>query len=144
MKDLLKDYPIVIEIAVAWGEMDVFQHVNHTVYYQYFESGRVAYCERIGFMKYLEGTDIGLIITSQNCKFKAPVAYPDRLSVGTRVAKMEGYRMEFQQRAVNQNTGKIAVEGSAVIVTFDFKQEKAVPVPQSMRERIQELEGKKP
>jgi hypothetical protein len=28
MQDLLKDYPVVIEIPLAWGDMDAFQHVN--------------------------------------------------------------------------------------------------------------------
>ncbi|MCB0148997.1 MAG: acyl-CoA thioesterase, partial [Caldilineaceae bacterium] len=50
MHDLLAGYPVVIEIPVAWGEMDAFQHVNNIVYFRYFESGRIAYFERAGMM----------------------------------------------------------------------------------------------
>ena len=49
MHDLLAGYPVVIEIPVAWGEMDAFQHVNNIVYFRYFESGRIAYFERAGW-----------------------------------------------------------------------------------------------
>jgi acyl-CoA thioester hydrolase len=35
---LLEGYPVVIEIPVALGKMDSFQHVNNIVYFQYFES----------------------------------------------------------------------------------------------------------
>ena len=28
MQDLLKDYPVIIEEKVAWGDMDAAQHVN--------------------------------------------------------------------------------------------------------------------
>ncbi|HEY6010142.1 MAG TPA: acyl-CoA thioesterase, partial [Nitrospirota bacterium] len=31
MDRLLEGYPGVIEIPVAWGEMDAFQHVNNIV-----------------------------------------------------------------------------------------------------------------
>ena len=31
MKDLLKGYPVITEIPVAWGEMDALNHVNNVV-----------------------------------------------------------------------------------------------------------------
>jgi acyl-CoA thioesterase FadM len=51
MHDLLAGYPVVIEIPVAWGEMDAFQHVNNVAYIRYFESGRIAYFERQPMME---------------------------------------------------------------------------------------------
>ena len=46
MEKLTERYPVVIEIPVAWGEMDAFQHLNNIVYFRYFESARIAYFER--------------------------------------------------------------------------------------------------
>ena len=43
--NLLEDYPVVLEIPVAWGDMDALNHVNNTVYLRYFESSRIAYFE---------------------------------------------------------------------------------------------------
>jgi acyl-CoA thioester hydrolase len=40
-------YPVVIEIPIAWGEMDAFQHVNNIFYFRYFESARIAYFGRL-------------------------------------------------------------------------------------------------
>ena len=37
----LENYPVVIEIPVAWGDMDAFQHVNNVAYFRYFESARI-------------------------------------------------------------------------------------------------------
>jgi acyl-CoA thioester hydrolase len=31
MQDLIKDYPVVIEMPIAWGDMDAFQHVNNII-----------------------------------------------------------------------------------------------------------------
>ena len=51
MEKLLQNYPVVIEIPVAWGDMDAFQHVNNVTYFKYFESARIAYFEKIKFQE---------------------------------------------------------------------------------------------
>ena len=84
MHDLLAGYPVVIEIPVAWGEMDAFQHVNNTVYFRYFESGRIAYFEHSGWTTRERTGDIGPILASVTCRFKFPLTFPDRVLVGTR------------------------------------------------------------
>jgi len=38
MHTLLADYPVVIEIPVAWGEMDAYGHVNNIVCFDYREN----------------------------------------------------------------------------------------------------------
>ena len=37
---LLAKFPVVIEIPVAWGEMDSMGHVNN-IYFRHFESARM-------------------------------------------------------------------------------------------------------
>ena len=41
-------FPVHIEVPVAWGEQDLFGHVNNVVYFRYFESVRMHFLERIG------------------------------------------------------------------------------------------------
>ena len=55
MQDLLADYPMILEIPVAWGEMDAFQHVNNIIYLRYAESARIVYLERAGLGDSLRG-----------------------------------------------------------------------------------------
>ena len=45
---IFDDYKIKVDIPVAWGDMDILQHVNSSVYFRYFECARVAYLEKIG------------------------------------------------------------------------------------------------
>jgi acyl-CoA thioester hydrolase len=59
MQDLLKNYPVVIEIPIAWGDMDAFQHVNNIVYFRYFESARIAYFEKLNLNDQMIQTGIG-------------------------------------------------------------------------------------
>jgi len=64
MENLLRDYPVIIEIPLAWGEMDAFQHLNNVVYFRYFESARIAYFDAIEAMTVMETTGVGPILAA--------------------------------------------------------------------------------
>ena len=98
MSELLAEFPVIIEIPVAWGEMDAFQHVNNIVYFRYFESGRIAYLERTGLMAAMTEHGVGPILASASCKFKFPLTYPDRVLVGVRVGDIGADRFAMLER----------------------------------------------
>ncbi|MFW9992564.1 MAG: acyl-CoA thioesterase, partial [Candidatus Odinarchaeota archaeon] len=139
MSDLLKNYPVVIELPVSWGDMDALQHVNHTVYFRYFLNGRVAYLEKLDSMKLMEDTGIGFILASILCKYKVPLTYPDRVLVGTKVTKVEDDRFTVKQVLVSDKHGKLAAVVEAVLVTFDYKNNKKTPIPEELKEKIEDL-----
>ena len=89
MSNLLKDYPVIIEFPVAWGEMDSMGHVNNIVYFRYFESARIAYFEKMDLMGYMAETGIGPILGEISCKFKIPLSYPDKVLMGVKVVSIE-------------------------------------------------------
>jgi len=66
---LLPGFPVVIEIAVAWGEMDAFRHVNNVASFRYFESARIAYFDRLDAMREMERNGCGPILaeTRSSC-----------------------------------------------------------------------------
>ncbi|MHA2384093.1 MAG: acyl-CoA thioesterase, partial [Candidatus Thorarchaeota archaeon] len=81
----LDDFNIRVEIPVAWGDMDSFRHVNNTKFFKYFETARIRYFEKIGFIETMEKNSIGPILASTSAKFIKPLFYPDTVTVGTRV-----------------------------------------------------------
>lgn len=141
MEDLLRDFPVVIEVPVAWGHMDAFQHVNNTVYFRFFESARIAYFERVGYMDAMARTGVGPILASTQCRFKLPLTYPDQVSVGARISELEADRFLMLYRLVSQRHGKIAAEGDGWIVSYNYRQQRRAPVQDDVRERIRALEG---
>jgi acyl-CoA thioester hydrolase len=141
MNDLLALCPVVIEIPVAWGEMDAFQHVNNIVYLRYFESARIAYFERLNLMEFMNQTGIGPILASVQCKFKIPLTYPDTVSVGTRISKVEQDRFVMEYSVVSHKHQKIAAEGEGVIVSFNYRENKKTPLPDEIKQRIAKLEA---
>lgn len=140
MKESLADYPIVLDIPVAWGEMDALRHVNNIVYFRYFESARIAYFERLGFWAYMNQTGIGPILASIQCKFKMPLTYPDTVSVGTRIPRIEQDRFVMEYQAVSHKSHTVAAEGEGVIVSYNYRENKKTLLPEELKQRILALE----
>jgi acyl-CoA thioester hydrolase len=142
MKNHLAGYPVVVEVPVAWGEMDANQHVNNIAYFRYFESSRIAYFEKTEIFDLLAKTGIGRILASTSCRFKAPLKYPDKILVGVKVTSIEEDRFTMGHRIVSMKHTRIVAEGDSVIVTFNYRENRKVCVPVEWRRRILALEGK--
>ena len=144
MRELLRAYPVVIEIPVAWGEMDSLRHVNNIVYFRYFESARMEYFRRLDFWSYMEQTGIGPILASTDCRFRIPLSYPDTVSVGARVGGVQEDRFMMEYAVVSREHGKTAAEGQGLIVSYDYRASRKVPLPEEIIERIRLLEERAP
>lgn len=140
MKELISAYPVVIDIPIAWGDMDAFQHVNNIVYFKHFESARISYFEKIDFFEVMNKTAIGPILASTKCRYKIPLTYPDHVTVGAKVKTIEKDRFIMKYAVISQKLKKIAALGEGVLVTFDYQNNKKTLIPDEIRKRIIDLE----
>ena len=140
MEELISAYPVVIEIPVAWGDMDAFQHVNNIMYFKYFESARISYFGKINFMKVMNKTGIGPILASTQCRYKIPLTYPDYVTVGAKVDTIEKERFIMKYAVISHRHEKIAALGEGVLVTFDYQNNKKALIPDDIKKRIIVLE----
>ena len=140
MKELISAYPVIIEIPIAWGDMDAFQHVNNIVYFKHFESARISYFEKIDFLEVMNKTGIGPILASTQCRYKIPLTYPDYVTVGAKVDTIEKDRFIMKYAVISHKLKKIAALGEGVLVTFDYQNNKKAFIPDEIRKRIIDLE----
>lgn len=136
----MKKYPVEIEIPIAWGEMDAFKHLNNVHYFRYFESSRVVYVEQVGFLESMQEIGVGPILAETSCKYKFPLEYPDRVSVGTKLLELSEDRFLLKHRIWSLTHERVAAEGEALVVSYNYKRGEKAPVPESVRERILEIE----
>ncbi|HEY0093902.1 MAG TPA: acyl-CoA thioesterase, partial [Archangium sp.] len=120
MSDPLDGFPVVVEIPIAWGDMDYFRHVNNIVFFRYFESARIEYLERIGFRELTEERSVGPILAATDCRFRRPLTWPDTVAVGARVTEVGEDRFAMEYRLVSRKTGELAAVGGGTLVSFDY------------------------
>ena len=133
------NYPIRLEIPVAWREMDAFGHVNNVVFFRYFESARIEY------FRLLNGDDIGKgaivpILANTECNFLRPVHFPDRLIAEARISRVgnSSFTMEYRLTSTEQDT--LVAEGKAVVVNVDPQTGKSAPLSEEVKKKIEEFE----
>jgi acyl-CoA thioester hydrolase len=131
-------YEVVIEVPIAWGDMDAFGHVNNTVFFRLFESARMEYLSRIDFSG--ANADTGPILASTHCRFRRPIMYPDRVRVGARVTEVGNDRFTMEYLIVRSD-GAVAADGGGVVVTYDYNAGGKIDVPPAVRAAINQLDG---
>lgn len=138
---LLKGFPVIVEFPVAWGEMDAMGHVNNVIYFRYFESAHVVYFDRIKMWEFKKETGIGLILASTQCRFRTPLVYPDVVLIGARASDIgeDGFTMKYI--VVSQRLSKIAAEGEGLLLNYDYRNNRKVPMPAEFKRSILDFEA---
>jgi acyl-CoA thioester hydrolase len=133
-------FPVVVELDVAWGDMDSYTHVNNVVYFRYFENARIALLDRVGWMRSMQEAGLGPIAASTSARFRKPLSYPDHIWVGARVTDVLPDRVTLEHRIVSAKWDAVATEGQVVVVSFDYRQGQKAPIPEAIRAAIAELD----
>jgi acyl-CoA thioester hydrolase len=144
IEKLREGFPVWLALPVQWGDQDAFGHVNNTVYFRWFESARIAYADRIDLSGSAVGKNVDPILAAISCKYLKQLKYPDTVHVGARISEF-GRRssMTMQHVIISEQLRAIVAEGDSTLVAFDYAAQKSVPVPDSVRVRIEQLEGRK-
>ena len=143
MSDALVDgFPVVVEQAVVWGDMDSYRHVNNVVYFRYFENARLEYVRRLDWFTLEKDTGVGPILAATQARFRKPLTYPDVILIAARVVEVGADRLRMEHRIVSRRLAAVTTEGEGTIVTFDYARGAKAPVPDELRRRIAALEGK--
>jgi acyl-CoA thioester hydrolase len=139
--ELLAGFPVVVELPVAWGDMDSYRHVNNVVYFRYFENARLEYFRRLDWFNFESATGVGPILAATQARFRRPLTYPDSIWVGARITAVGQDRMTMEYRLVSRALGEVAAEGQGTIVTYHYPDGRKVHVPEEMRRRVAALEA---
>lgn len=119
------------------------RHVNNIVYFRWFETARVAYFGRVALAGFSDrqGGGSSAILAATSCRYRAPLEYPDTIEVGARVAEFEEHGFQMRYAIWSRRLSRLAAEGEARIVTYDYAAQRKVPLPLDLRVRIVELEA---
>ena len=138
----MTDFRFHHPIEIRYGDLDPQGHVNNAKYLTYFEQGRIHYLIQLGlFSKEQSFMDMGIIIADIHITFKTPARYNDRIQVGVRTSKIGNKSMTVEQCVMNADTGEVLASGTVILVMFDYREHKTIPVPDEWREKISSFEG---
>ena len=126
-----------IQVRVRYQETDRMGIVYHANYLSYFELGRVEWLRNKGLdYARLEDSGVLLPVVNVSINYKAPARYDQLLSVETKLVKIGGASLVFQNKIYNENK-RLLVEGEVTLVATDFSSFKPIKLPTSLLSLIQ-------
>lgn len=127
---------LVVTQAIQWGDMDSYAHVNNTVYFRYFENARLKWFQDKGISSMMENKKIGPILGSTDCRFMAPLTYPDDISIGLNITDLKEKRFTILYEIFSHSQNRTVATGTGIIVYFDYNAQKSCAVPASIVDAI--------
>ena len=140
-EDLLAEFPVILTLAVQWGDQDAMQHVNNVVYFRWCESARIAYFGKIGLADRRIGQHVGPILASIKCDFRRQLNFPDTIRIGARIARIGRTSLTMTHRVESQSQRAIVAEAESTMVVFDYATSKPHPVPETLAPRSKDSKG---
>jgi acyl-CoA thioester hydrolase len=123
----------VERIPVRWGDMDAMAHVNNTVYFRYMEQTRISWFEALLPRGEAWGST-GIVIANASCNFKKAINYPGTVEVKMFAGAPGGSSLPtFYELLVKD---QIHADGEATVVFIDMEKQKAVRIPEALRNLI--------
>ncbi len=137
----MSEFDFVLATEVGYGDLDPQGHVNNAKHLTYFEQARVHYLIQLGlFSRDQSFMQIGIVIADIHIVYKSPIHYDDNIKVGVKTTKIGNKSMTVEQCVMNAETGEIMASGTVVMVTYDYKDLKPIPVPEDWKKKISEFE----
>lgn len=134
-----KDFQFWVTLPTRFRDMDTMGHVNSSVYFTYFESGRTEFFARSGVSALRVPGKWGIPVVSQTCNYRDQVRHPDTLDIGVRCAELREKTVHLAYEIYRAGTDALVADGASVSVWVDLTLPKAVPLPDEIRAAIESL-----
>ena len=124
------------DLQLRFNDVDVLGHVNNTVYFSFYDTGKALYFSAI-HGKRMSWEKVDRIIANINCAFMAPIIYGEEIEVLTRCESIGEKSFKLLQAIREKTSGIIKSACETVMVSFDPHTGKAIELPQEWREALE-------
>lgn len=129
-----------IPIQIRFNDIDGLGHVNNTIYFSYFDLGKVEYFESLkaSIVDWTEGI---VVIAHIDTDFLSPVYYKESVIVETKVRKVGTKSITLFQQLRNVKTREIKCCCTTVMVAYNPILQSAMEIPEVWKKAIHKLDG---
>ena len=136
-------WPHFHTIQTRWMDNDVYGHVNNVQYYSYFDTAVNEFLIARGVLDIHDGAVVGFVVDS-GCSYFSPVAFPDTVHVGIRVAKLGNSSVRYEIGIYRNDEQTPAAAGHFIHVYVERRSNSATPVPAAVRAVLETIRSAAP
>jgi len=127
-----------IALPTRWMDNDAYGHVNNVVYYSFFDTAVNRFLIDRGVLQVDSSPVIGLVVET-GCRYHRPLAFPDTVEVGIRVAHLGTSSVRYELAVFRQGSDEAAAEGHFVHVYVDRDSRTPTRLPDELRAVLEEI-----
>jgi len=139
MAEKLTDYKYKTPITLRFSDIDAVGHVNNAIYLTYFEEARLRYFHEAIKWNWSES---GIIVGRSEVTYHKPITLHDDVHCYVRTSRIgnSSFDMMHVLVKVTEHGEEICTTGKSVLISYDYKANKSVPIPQAERSRMIEYD----
>lgn len=125
-------YRVVRQMPTRWHDNDIYGHLNNTVHYQLFDTAVNGHLLDRGVLDPTKGDTVFWVVES-GCRYLAPIAFPDAVTAGLRVAHLGASSVRYEIALYAGDGESPSAEGVFLHVCVSRTSRRAVPIPAAIR-----------
>jgi acyl-CoA thioester hydrolase len=132
----------VTKLKVRFGELDPYNHVNHSVYVAWFEAGRCEALESVDMSLHkMASLGFQIVVTDLAVKYRIPAKAGDEVRVHSWIGEMGGARSTWLQeiRRTDPNGDDVLLCAAEVRAGSTDVTGKPIRMPDSLRSALNSL-----
>ena len=124
-----------IPVQLRFNDIDILGHLNNTVYFSFFDTGKAYYFRHI-LGERLDWKKVETVIANIDCAYVAPIYFGENIDVLTRCVSIHEKSFRLQQVLVEARTGEVKAVAETVMVSYDPAGKKSIEMPAHYREAL--------
>lgn len=126
-------------VDIRWSDMDQMGHVNNAKYLTYFENARIIYFQEACAWNW---EVMGAILGNAHVDYIRPIVYGNPSTIYTRISKLgtKSFEVSYLITSLIKGNEEIMTTGYTTMIVFDYQNNRSIPIPDEIRNRIKAYE----
>lgn len=128
-----------VSLRTRWGDMDGLRHINHAAYLSYMETARLDFYQSMGYDMTRWDLEISTILASMTIDYFSQATHPTVLDIGQRITRIGNKSFDILTVIFPRDEDFPIVAATFTIVTYNYKNEETVSVPDVIKKYYRSL-----
>lgn len=129
-----------IDLQMRFNDIDILGHLNNTVYFSFYDTGKAYYLEAISDGR-MNWQRVESVIANVDCTFVTPIYFGEEIEILTRCEHIGDKSLTLLQMLVAKHSGQIKSVCRTIMVSIDPDTKESVSVPEKWRNGVARYEN---
>lgn len=139
MPEDLANFKFKTPIPIRFSDIDAYGNVSNTIYLTYFEITRLKYWDDVVDWDLSKS---GVILGKSEIHYLKPITINDNIACYLRTSRIGNSSFDVVYVLVKETPDgeEICTTGKTVCISYDYQNNKSIPIPQRERQRMIEYD----